>query len=132
MLNVQPSSRQNIISENGNVSNVWYVWFDQIYKTIKGVFDSFQTTTLLFSSATTVDIKSSSYIFTGVAGTLTLPDVVKYKDKMVFVKNRGSGVLTVACSGADFIYTTAAVANIAVAAGGSAVLQSDGVYWNKM
>lgn len=66
MLNVQPSSRQNIISENGNVSNVWYVWFDQIYKTIKGVFDSFQTTTLLFSSATTVDIKSSSYIFTGL------------------------------------------------------------------
>jgi hypothetical protein len=69
------------------------------------------------------------YTFTGSASTWTLPALSTSAGWFIWIKNRGSGNLTVQRAGSDQVYDTAAANSITVAAGGSRRLFNDATYW---
>jgi hypothetical protein len=74
---------------------------------------------------------SQSYIFTGTTTTWTLPAVASTTGVIYYIKNRGSGAITLnADSGNNEIYDTSAVNTITVNAGAAIILISDGTYFN--
>lgn len=70
------------------------------------------------------------YSFAGTTATWTLPTIAASDGATYFIKNRGSGNLTIntAAAGND-IYTTAATNTITVAAGASIQLHNDGTFF---
>ena len=83
------------------------------------------------SSAATLTIGNSAttYVFSGTTTTWTLPAVSGNTSKVFFMKNRGSGDITLNRAGADNIYDTAAVTSITITPGQSIMIQNDGTYW---
>ena len=76
---------------------------------------------------------STAYIFTGTTTTWTLPTVAGNTNKVYFIKNRGSGAITLnSNAGGNDIYTTSAVNTITINAGESALLWNDGTYFLEM
>lgn len=69
-------------------------------------------------------------MFTGSTSTATLPPVSGTTNTIYYIKNRGSGVLTINTTSGNEIYESAAVATINVSAGAALVLFSDGTYYN--
>jgi hypothetical protein len=70
------------------------------------------------------------YVFTGSsAKAWTLPDLVRETEKAYFIKNRGSDTVTLTRAGTDEIWDTSAVTTLAIAAGTSYLVTSDGTYW---
>lgn len=85
------------------------------------------------SSAGTLNMASTieNYVFSGTTATWTLPTIASTPSARWFIKNRGSGDLTiVTTAAANEIYTTSAVNTTTVAAGASAILLGDGTYFN--
>lgn len=70
------------------------------------------------------------YVFDGVTSTWTLPAVSGTANVIYYIKNRGSGVLTINTTSGNEIYDTAPVNTLAVSAGSALVLFSDGTYYN--
>lgn len=74
---------------------------------------------------------ASNYIFTGTTTTWTLPSAASGANISYFIKNRGSGDITLVTTGAaNEIYTTAATNSVTITPGGWAIVKSDGNFWN--
>lgn len=69
------------------------------------------------------------YIFIGTTATYTLPDRNSYFGAIYFVKNAGSGILTVQRGGSDQIYDTSVVTSIAIAPGEARIIIAGSNYW---
>lgn len=71
------------------------------------------------------------YSFSGTTATWTLPTLAASNGFTYFIKNRGSGNLTINTNaGGNDIYDTATVNTITVSAGASVILHNDGTYFN--
>jgi hypothetical protein len=82
------------------------------------------------SSAGTLTLGNAvHYVFSGTTTTWTLPAVTGNTDVFYFIKNRGSGDITLNRAGSDEIYTTSAVTSTTISAGASIRLWNDGTYW---
>jgi hypothetical protein len=83
------------------------------------------------SGAGTLNLTTSTtYVFTGTTTTWTLPGITGNENRVYYIKNRGSGSITInSNAGANEIYNTSAVNTITVPAGGSCMLQNDGTYF---
>lgn len=75
---------------------------------------------------------SGFYTFTGTNSTFSLPTVSALRITTIyFIKNRGSGALTIdVVGGGSTIYDSAAVASIVIPAGESRTISQDSTYWN--
>ncbi len=70
------------------------------------------------------------WVFTGTTATWTLPTTTgRAIGEEFYVKNSGSGNLTLQRGGTDQLYSTSAVNSITVAAGGIAHVVWSGTYW---
>ena len=88
------------------------------------------TAVSLVSSAYTFNAndRSSMYVWTGGAGTLTLPTVASVTSGwFVVVKNDGSGILNVAAQGSSTIDTTSSTVQIQIA--NTSVFVTNGTNW---
>lgn len=93
-----------------------------------------QHTNSVISAAGTVSmsIKVSDYIASGTTSTWTLPALSGNSNVKFYIKNRGSGNLTInSNAGGNDIYTTSAVNTITVAAGAAVILFNDGTFYNQ-
>lgn len=84
------------------------------------------------SSAATLalDVTKEGQVFTGTTSTWTLPVIAANTWKRLYLKNRGSGTLTInANGGTNTIFTTSAVSTFSLNTGESVILLNDGVYW---
>lgn len=84
------------------------------------------------SSAGTLTLATTytHYVFTGTTTTWTLPAVSGTTSHVFYIKNRGSGAITLnAAAAANEIYSTAAVNTLTINAGESIMLLSDGTYF---
>ncbi len=71
------------------------------------------------------------YVFSGTTTTWSLPAISGTTDRTYFIKNRGSGAITLdVTGGATVIYTTSAVASFTINAGEAYIISNDGTYWN--
>lgn len=70
-----------------------------------------------------------AYVFSGTTATWTLPAVSGNTGVAYWIKNRGSGTLTLSRAGADNLYDTTTRTTISIAAGASARILNDGTYW---
>lgn len=86
---------------------------------------------LVTSSAGTLTIgNAEAYIFNGTTTTWTLPPVSGTTGTIYYLKNIGSGTITLnADSGSNEIYSTSAVNTLAITAGTSVILISNGTYF---
>ena len=87
--------------------------------------------TLLTSSAGTLLLgNTEAYVFNGTTTTWTLPAVSGTTGMVYYIKNIGSGSITLnADSGNNEIYSTSAVNTLTIAAGSSIMLLSNGTYF---
>jgi hypothetical protein len=83
------------------------------------------------SSAGTLTIGNAEfYCFNGTTTTWTLPAVTGTAGTIYYLKNIGSGTITVNSSGGgNDIYSTTAVNTLAILTGTSVILISNGTYW---
>lgn len=73
------------------------------------------------------------YVYTGSGGhTFTLPAISTTFSRFFWVKNRGSGNVTVSRSGSDQIYDSSAVNTKVVTPGQAFSFQNDASFWNLM
>ena len=86
------------------------------------------------SAAGRLDLTTSSlYVFTGTTTTWTLPTIAGNTNRVFYIKNRGSGAITLNTNaGGNEIYTTSAVNTITINAGESELLWNDGTYFLEM
>lgn len=100
-------------------------WYGQIFRDL----EAYRTYT---TSSTTQSMSNlySCWTATGTTATWTLPTPVGNGGLTFFIKNRGSGNLTINAASGNQIYSTTAVASIIVAAGSSVILSSDNTYFN--
>jgi hypothetical protein len=90
--------------------------------------------TVITSSAgsATLDDTGTIWVFTGSTTTWTLPAVSGNTNRTFFIKNRGSGILTLQRAGSDNIYDLAAVTSILINPGEAYIINNDGTYWITM
>jgi hypothetical protein len=113
---VSSASTNTILTIDGDGS------FTTIGKRIMGV-----TT----SSAGTLTLgNSEAYVFNGTTTTWTLPAVSGTTGRIYYIKNIGSGSITLdAAAAANEIYSTSAVNTVTITAGSSLILISNGTYF---
>lgn len=85
------------------------------------VVDSDATLTLLNTK--------EMYVFTGTTTTWTLPAISGNTGIKFWIKNRGSGAITLNRAGSDNLYDTTTQTSISITAGQSAFIYNDGTYW---
>lgn len=73
--------------------------------------------------------KTGIVVFNGSTGTGTLPSLATYKGAVYFVKNAGSGNLTIASSGSDNLYDTSSVTSIIIAPGAARIISASTSFW---
>jgi hypothetical protein len=72
------------------------------------------------------------YAYTGSGGnTWTLPLLTNNQGRVYFIKNAGSGSVTISRASSDQIYDTSAVSTISIAAGAAVILYGGPSYWYK-
>jgi len=85
------------------------------------------------TSATTIKY-GNDYVFTGTTTTFTLPAISTFSGRTnaIFIKNRGSGSITLNSNAGSTLYTTSAQSTITIVAGAACQLMPDGTYFNVM
>lgn len=81
------------------------------------------------NAATATLGKAGHYIFTGTTTTVTLPDLATYKGAIYFIKNAGSGNITLQRAGSDQLYDVSAVTSITIAPGSARVVVAGLAFW---
>lgn len=84
------------------------------------------------SSAGTLNLTNqyNHYVFSGTTTTWTLPAVSGNTDVVFYIKNRGSGNITLnSNAGGNDLYTTSAVNTLAIAPGEAYIIWNDGTYF---
>jgi len=74
-------------------------------------------------------------VFTGTTSTWTLPAVSSTllgRQNAIWIKNRGTGSITLNSDTGSTLYTTSAQSTITIAAGAAVELLPDGTYFNVM
>ena len=74
----------------------------------------------------------SFYINSGGAVTWTLPTVASSLGALYFIKNRGTGAITLNPSGSDYIYLTSIVSSLTINVGEAYIVACDGSFWQVM
>lgn len=102
------------------------------YRTIfKGSVNSTSIGITSGASTLTVDVSKDNQIFTGTTATWIWATVANNTWRRIFIKNRGTGNLTInSNAGGNDFYLTSAVNTLTVAAGTAIILVNDGTYWN--
>lgn len=77
----------------------------------------------------TINNTTGMYVFTGTTATYTLPAVSGNTGVGFWIKNRGSGTITLNRAGSDNIYDTTTQTTISITAGQGAYIYNDGTYW---
>jgi hypothetical protein len=72
---------------------------------------------------------SYDYIFTGSTTTWTLPDMAGSIGKRIYIKNAGSGNITLNTAGSDLIYDTSSGSSITIAPGASRIIVASASSW---
>lgn len=94
-------------------------------------FVGVQTGTTSGAASLSVDINKEAQVFTGTTATWTWAPVANNLWKRIFIKNRGTGNLTInSNAGGNDFYLTAPVNTLTVAAGTAIILINDGTYWS--
>lgn len=84
----------------------------------------------VFSGTTLTFGISGWYAFSGTTSTGNLPVLASSIGRTYYIKNRGTGNVTISANGGtNDIYNTSAVTNIVIAAGSSIILHNDGTFW---
>ena len=107
---------------------------EQYFTNSTAVRGTVQVNRSLVSSAGTLTLATtySDYIFSGTTTTWTLPAVTGTGNHVFYIKNRGSGSITLnTTASANEIYDTSATNTLTITAGSSLMLRSDGTYFNK-
>lgn len=68
-------------------------------------------------------------IYNGATDTWTLPDLAANPGKVYYIKNAGSGTLTIQRAGSDNIYTSSSVTSFTIAAGSSNKIVGGTSFW---
>lgn len=87
----------------------------------------------IVSNTATLDltINYTDYIFSGTTTTWTLPPIATHKNVRFYIKNRGTGSITLnSNTGVNEIYYTSLVNTITITPGSAYMLINDGTYWN--
>lgn len=90
-----------------------------------------QRTTLVASTAQALAATVENYIHTGGAVVSTLPLVAGNTGKRVFIKNRGTGTLTINAE-TNKMWNTSVVTGLALVAGSGVAFVNDGTYWVRL
>lgn len=85
--------------------------------------------TVTNNASETMQPTFSDWVFSGTTATWTLPAISGNTGVKFFIKNRGSGNLTIQSNSGSQIYDVAAVASIIVLPGESRILLNDGTYF---
>lgn len=88
--------------------------------------------TVTTSSAGTLTLSTSdtSYVYTGSStSTWTLPAVSGNTGTVLFLANRGTGIVTLTSNSGSQIYDASAVASISITPGLAVTVVNDGTYW---
>jgi hypothetical protein len=84
------------------------------------------------TSSTTLSTSNDLYVFSGTTATWTLPPLSGNTGKFFFIKNRGTGNVTLQAAGSDSLYKSAVVSSITILPGEAYIIANDGVYWDVM
>lgn len=87
------------------------------------------------SAGTLTLVAGNDYVATGTTATYTLPAISTTaigRQNRIYIKNRGSGTITLNSDAGTTIYTTSAVGTINIIAGAACELLPDGTYFNVM
>ena len=77
----------------------------------------------------TVTNTKGVFVATGTTSTWTLPAVSGNTSCGFWIKNRGSGTITLQRAGSDNLYDTTTQTSISITAGQGAYIFNDGTYW---
>lgn len=78
----------------------------------------------------TLDNTATTWVFSGTTAAWTLPAAASSTDRIFFLKNRGTGAITLGTTGAlNELFTSALTNSATIAAGKELQVQSDGTYW---
>lgn len=83
------------------------------------IYNALNTYVELSSANVSMTATTTSYIATGTTSTYTLPSLASCAGVWFFIKNAGSGNLTLQRSGSDHLYNTAQQTSVTISAGGS-------------
>jgi hypothetical protein len=85
------------------------------------------------ASSGSVSLGSKSfYVNTGGNVTWTLPSIASSLGATYFVKNRGTGTITLNASGSDNLFFTGVQTSVAISPGEAYIVACDGSYWEVM
>jgi hypothetical protein len=83
------------------------------------------------SATLNLDATGTIYVFTGTTTTWTLPALAGHTGWFYMIKNRGSGILTLASNaGGNDIYNTSSVSSFDINPGEAFLVADDGTFWN--
>ena len=115
------------IQRNSNVTGVGSAAFNGLRT--EGRISLKQT----ISAAGTLSLSTnlSNYVFNGTTSTWTLPALSGNEGMFYFIKNRGSGILTINVTGGGAeIYGSSAVSSYVMNPGDAFIFSDDGTFWN--
>jgi len=105
---------------------------DLFYSNAAAVAGKMLVVRLNSSAASTLTLATTytHYVFTGTTSTWTLPAVAATESHIFYIKNRGSGSITLGtAAAANELYTIAATNTLTIIAGTAVMILSDGTYW---
>jgi hypothetical protein len=113
------------------------VWWDSHAHVNRPIIDSVTISgNLTTSSASTLTLTAGNdYVFTGTTATYALPAISTTaigRQNRIYIRNRGTGTITLNAASGSTIYTTSAVSTINIIAGAACELLPDGNYFNVM
>lgn len=92
---------------------------------------SFGASTVESSAATLTLGAAYAYIYTGSSATTwTLPALSDSTNRVYFLKNDGSGTITLNAAGSDAVFTTTAHTSVSIAPGEWMTLSAGATYWS--
>jgi hypothetical protein len=101
------------------VNGVWHISYSGMPKEISSSAGSL-----------TLIPHSRTYSFSGTTTTWTLPALTNTVGRRYYIKNRGSGNITLnSNAGGNDIYDTSATNTITISAGTARIIENDGTYW---
>lgn len=123
------SGTNQTVAEAGATEYDGTNWYQTNSTAARGVWEK---TRVNVSSAGTLTLAAtySDYVFTGTTTTWTLPAVSGNTNVKFYIKNRGSGDITLnSNAGGNDIYNTSAASSLTIGAGQAYILVNDGTYY---
>jgi hypothetical protein len=128
--------RNQLSGENKTDGLLYSIWkeFSKLSDiiTFLSTYVSTISSGLIENGNQTINTNFVNHIFSGTTAIWVLPAVTSIDQwTTIYIKNRGTGTLTVnATAAANEIFTTSAVNTLSIASGSSAMLVNDGTYYN--